>query len=72
MRRSSLVKHVHQSETEPANTITEVTRRAIIDYLSVGRYWSGALQEDDFLGRLYDLKRMPSPRSLGPSRSPVW
>jgi AbiJ-like protein/abortive infection Abi-like protein len=44
----------------PANTITEVTRRAIIDYLSVGRQWSGSLPEDDFLGRIYDLKRMPS------------
>ena len=46
--------------TEPANTVTEVTRRAIIDYLSVGRHWSGALQDDEFLGRLFDLKRMPS------------
>ena len=42
------------------NTITEVTRRGIIDYLSVSRQWSGALPEDDFLGRIYDLKRMPS------------
>jgi hypothetical protein len=47
-------------DTPEQDTITEVTRRAIIDYLSVGRNWSGALQEDDFLGRLYDLKRMPS------------
>lgn len=44
----------------PKNTISEVTRRAIIDYLSVGRQWSGALNEDEFLGRIYDLKRMPS------------
>lgn len=43
-----------------ANTITEVTRRAIVDYLSVGRHWAGSLPEDDFLGRIYDLKRMPS------------
>jgi hypothetical protein len=42
------------------NAITEVTRRAISDYLSVGRQWSGALPEDDFLARIYDLKRMPS------------
>ena len=42
------------------NTITEVTRRAIIDYLSVGRHWAGNLQEDEFLGRIYDLKKMPS------------
>ncbi len=45
---------------QPNNTITEVTRRAIVDYLSVGRHWAGDLQEDDFLGRIYDLKRMPS------------
>jgi AbiJ-like protein/abortive infection Abi-like protein len=54
------VKQAHETGTEPANTITEVTRRAIIDYLSVGRHWSGALPEEGFLGRLYDLKRMPS------------
>ena len=48
------------NETAEENTITEVTRRAIIDYLCVGRHWSGALPEDDFLGRLYDLSRMPS------------
>lgn len=42
------------------NTITEVTRRAVIDYLSVGRHWSGALNENEFLGRLYDLNAMPS------------
>jgi hypothetical protein len=42
------------------NTITKVTRRAIIDYLSVGRYWAGNLQEHEFLGRIYDLNKMPS------------
>jgi hypothetical protein len=47
-------------DTEADNTITGVTRRAIIDYLSVGRHWSGSLNEDEFLGRLYDLDRMPS------------
>ena len=46
--------------TNAENTITGVTRRAIIDYLSVGRHWSGALAEDEFLGRIYDLSRMPS------------
>ena len=54
------MNRAHETGAEPANTVTEVTRRAIIDYLSVGRHWSGALPEDDFLGRLYDLKRMPS------------
>ncbi len=54
------MKHERDTDTRSANTINEVTRRAIIDYLSVGRHWAGALPEDDFLGRLYDLKRMPS------------
>jgi hypothetical protein len=48
------------AQASPKKTITEVTRRAIIDYLSVGRQWSGSLNEDEFLGRIYDLKRMPS------------
>jgi hypothetical protein len=47
-------------EDRQENTITEITRRALIDYLSVGRHWSGSVPEDDFLGRIYDLKRMPS------------
>jgi hypothetical protein len=48
------------TDVEPKRCITEVTRRAIMDYLSVGRHWSGALPEDDFLGRIYDLRRMPT------------
>jgi hypothetical protein len=47
-------------QTKTENTITEVTRRAIIDYLSVGRHWAGNLQEDEFLGRIYDLNKMLS------------
>lgn len=54
------MKHALDIGKQQENTITEVTRRAIIDYLSVGRHWSGALPEGDFLGRIYDLKRMPS------------
>lgn len=42
------------------NTITEITRRAIIDYLSVGINWSGQLEEDEFLSRIYDLTKIPS------------
>src|SRR3990172_12822402 len=42
------------------NTITEVTRRAIIDYLSVGISWSGRLEDHEFLSRLYDLSKIPS------------
>jgi hypothetical protein len=58
--QSSVVKVMPARDSAEDKTITEVTRRAVIDYLSVGRYWSGSLQEDDFLGRLYDLNRMPS------------
>lgn len=43
-----------------AQTISEVTRRAIIDGLSVGHSWSGALEEHEFLGRIYPLSQMPS------------
>ncbi len=43
------------------NQITEITRRAIFDELSVGNCnWAGRLQEDDFLSRLYDLSKLPS------------
>ena len=43
------------------NEVSEVTRRAIFDYLSTSAVdWSGRLPEDDFLARLYDLGAMPS------------
>ena len=41
------------------NEISEVTRRSIIDFLS-SISWSGRLQEDEFLSRLYDLTKMKS------------
>jgi len=41
--------------------ITEVTRRAIADRLTVSQIsWSGRLTDDEFLSRLYDLNKMPS------------
>ena len=44
-----------------ANTISEVTRRAIIDFLAASKIsWSGRMQEDSFLGRLYDLANIAS------------
>ena len=44
-----------------ANTITEVTRRAIIDHITAGQIdWAGRLQEDEFLSRLYDLTALES------------
>lgn len=43
------------------NEISEVTRHAIVDYLvASGVAWSGRLQDDDFLSRLYDLTELPS------------
>ena len=43
------------------NEITEVTRRAITDFLATsGISWCGRLQDDDFLARLYDLTKLPS------------
>ncbi len=41
--------------------VTEVTRRAIIDELTLGEHhWSGRLDEPSFLARLYPLTEMPS------------
>lgn len=43
------------------NTITEVTRRAVFDFLTVGGHrWAGRLEEQEFLARLFDLESMPS------------
>jgi hypothetical protein len=48
--------------SEPAvHTITEVTRRNIIDAITIGKIpWWGRMEETDFLSRLYDLEKMPS------------
>jgi len=44
-----------------ANEISEVTRRAIFDFLTTsGTNWAGRLPDDDFLARLYDLTSMRS------------
>ncbi len=43
------------------NSISELTRRNIIDYFIVSQIsWAGRLSEPDFLGRLYDLNNLPS------------
>jgi hypothetical protein len=43
------------------NEISEITRRAIIDHYSVAKIsWAGRLGYDEFLARLYDLKKLPS------------
>jgi len=55
------------------NTITEVTRRAIIDYLSVGASWAGRLEDADFLSRIYDLNKMPSnDYRFSSARQDIW
>jgi hypothetical protein len=43
-------------------TITEVTRREVVDRLlaATNGNWAGHLREDEFLSRLYDLDRLPS------------
>jgi AbiJ N-terminal domain 3 len=41
--------------------ITEVTRRRLVEGLEVrGIVWSGALEDTEFLSRLYDLDALPS------------
>lgn len=43
------------------NDISEVTRRAIVDFIVASETeWAGRLAEDNFLARLYDLTSMPS------------
>lgn len=43
------------------NELSEVTRRAIVDFIVASETdWAGRLGEDDFLARLYDLTSMPS------------
>lgn len=43
------------------NEISEITRRAVFDYLSASEIsWCGRLADDDFLARLYDLTKLPS------------
>lgn len=44
-----------------SNAITEVTRRAILDFLAAsGGGWSGRLSESAFLSRVYDLSKIRS------------
>lgn len=43
------------------NSVSEVTRRAIIDHLVTAKVdWSGRLNDHEFLARLYDLDSLPS------------
>ena len=47
-------------ETIEMSEITTVTRKNIIDELSLGFSWSGSLDEVEFLSRLYNLSALPS------------
>lgn len=41
--------------------VTETTRKHLLDELGASRYpYNGALSEPDFLGRLWDLRRLPT------------
>lgn len=55
------IRRISSSSRGDVKQITEVTRRGVIDVLSVGRFsWSGRLEETAFLARLLDLKSLPS------------
>lgn len=44
-----------------SNKISEITRRNIFDFIQVeGFWWSGRLEEADFLSRIFDLDKMES------------
>jgi AbiJ N-terminal domain 3/Abortive infection C-terminus len=59
-------------ELEP--TISEVTRRAIADYLSTCSVpWCGRFEEQEFLSRLYNLTTLPSSDSrFTDAASDIW
>ncbi|MFH0965956.1 MAG: hypothetical protein V2A58_18305 [Planctomycetota bacterium] len=61
-------------EATVSNEISEVARRAIIDFLSTSRiHWAGRLSEDSFLARIYDLTSMPSTdRRMSNAAGDIW
>src|ERR1035438_4721575 len=49
------------SSSSEENQITDVTRRNIVDAISIGQCsWSGRLGEAEFLSRLFDINKLPS------------
>jgi len=58
----------------PPSTISDVTRKNIFDAVTAsGIFWAGRLPQDDFLGRLYKLKKMPSTdHRFGDAGSDIW
>jgi len=59
---------------EPERRISEVTRRSIFDRITLDNLsWSGRLDEDDFLARLYNLKEMGSmDHRFSDAQSDIW
>jgi hypothetical protein len=56
-----LEKYFVMFDSKPNNLISEVTRRVIIDYLILTPIsWSGRLQENDFLSRMFPVSNLPS------------
>jgi hypothetical protein len=57
---SPTARRVFQEASSP-HSISEVTRRNIIDEICVSNvWWAGRLDEVEFLSRLYDLEALPS------------
>ena len=56
------------------NKITLITRRNIFDFIQVeGFWWSGRLEEADFLSRIFDLENMESDDSRFPNAAgDIW
>jgi hypothetical protein len=51
----------YQRMAAAPHRISAVTRRKISDSISLGNFsWSGSLEEPDFLGRIFNLREMPS------------
>jgi hypothetical protein len=57
-----------------SNQISQITRRNIFDFIQVeGFWWSGRLEEADFLSRMFDLEKMESYDSRFPNASgDIW
>lgn len=56
--RACKIQYVTTTSDRPR--ITEITRRKILDSISLGAWWAGRLEEPDFLRRIYDLDKLPS------------
>ena len=57
-----------------SNKISQITRRNIFDFIQVeGFWWSGRLEEADFLSRMFDLDKMESYDSRFPNAAgDIW